>query len=56
MLKTLHMREFNNHLEEGIANLKTFPGSKSQQLNHYSISILQEHEYDGAIILVEINE
>ena len=34
MLKTLRMREFNNHLEEGIARLKAFPGSKSQQLNH----------------------
>ena len=29
MLKTLRMREFNNHLEEGIAHLKPFPGSKS---------------------------
>ena len=33
MLKALHMREFNNHLEEGITHLKAFPGSKSQQLN-----------------------
>ena len=56
MLKTLRMREFNNHLEEGIAHLKAFPGSKSQQLNHHSIPILQEHEYDGAIIHVGIND
>ena len=55
MLKTLRMREFNNHLEEGIAHLKAFPGSKSQQLNHHSIPILREHEYDGAIIHVGIN-
>ena len=55
MLKTLRMREFNNHLEEGIAHLKAFPGSKSLQLNH-SIPILQEHEYDGAIIHVGIND
>ena len=26
MLKALRMREFNNHLEEGIAHLKAFPG------------------------------
>ena len=39
------MREFNNHLEEGIAHLKVFLDSKSQQLNHYSIPILQEHQY-----------
>ena len=56
MLKTLRMREFNNHLEEGIAHLKAFPGSKSQQLNHHSIPILQEYEYDGAIIHVGIND
>ena len=53
MLNTIRMREFNNHLEKGIAHLKAFPGSKSQQLNHHSI--LQEHEYDGAIIHVGIN-
>ena len=56
MLKTLRMREFNNHLEEGIAHLKAFPGSNSQQLNHHSIPILQEYEYDGAIIHVGIND
>ena len=50
------MREFNNHLEEGIAHLKAFPGSKSQQLNHNSIPILQEYEYDRAIIHVGIND
>ena len=50
------MREFNNHLEEGIAHLNAFLGSKSQQLNHHSIQILQEHEYDGAIIHIGIND
>ena len=50
------MREFNNHLEEEITHLKAFPGSKSQQLNHHSIPILEEHEYDGAIIHVGIND
>ena len=45
MLKTLRMRKFNNHLKEGIAQLKAFPGSKSQQLNHHSVPILPEHEY-----------
>ena len=50
------MREFNNHLEEGIVHLKAFPGSKSQQLNYHSIPILQEHEYDAAIIHVGIND
>ena len=49
------MREFNNHLEEGIAH-KAFTSSKSQQLNHLSIPILREHEYDGAIIHVGIND
>ena len=39
MLKTLRMMEFGNHLKEGIAHLKAFPGSKSQPLNHHSIPI-----------------
>ena len=56
ILKTLRMREFNNHLEEGIADFKAIPGSKSQQLNHHSIPILQDHKYDGAIIHVGIND
>ena len=55
ILKTLRIRVFNNHLEEGIAHLKAFPGSKSQRLNHHSIPVLQEHKYDGAIIHVGIN-
>ena len=50
------MREFNNHLEEEIAHLIAFSCFKSQQLNHHSIPILQEHEYDGAFIHVEIND
>ena len=56
MLKKLRMTEFNKHLEQRIAYLKTFPGSKVQQLNHHSIPILQEHEYDGAIIHVGIKD
>ena len=31
MSKTLRMREFNKHLDERIARVKAFPGSKSQQ-------------------------
>ena len=44
MLKTIRMREFNEHLEERIAHVKAFSGSKAQQLNYHSIPILQEHE------------
>ena len=40
MLKALRMREFNEHLEEGIDLLKAFPGYKAQQLNHHSVAIL----------------
>ena len=46
MLNTLRMSEFNKYLEKGIAHLKAFPGSKAQGLNHHSILILQEYEYD----------
>ena len=55
MLKILRVREFNKHLEKRIAHLQTFPGSKSQQLNHHSIPILKEHEYDETIIHVGMN-
>ena len=41
MLKTLRMREFNKHLEERIARVKAFPGSKSQQLPYHSVPIEQ---------------
>ena len=50
------MREFNNQLEEGIAQFKAFPGSTSQQLNHHLIPVLQEHEYNGAIIYIGIKD
>ena len=39
-----------------LLDCKNFPGSKSQQLDHHSISILQEHEYDEAIIPAWIND
>ena len=46
------MKEFNKHVGEGIAHIKAKPGSTAQHLNHHSISILQKHEYEEAIIHV----
>ena len=45
MLKTLRIREFNNHLKEEIAHLIAFSGSKSQQLNHYKNTNTMEQLY-----------
>ena len=36
-------------------HLKTFPGAKTNQLNHYVIPMLEEFDYDCAIIHVRIN-
>ena len=36
--------------------MKFFPGSKANQLNHHTIPILEEHQYDAAAIHVGIND
>ena len=50
------MKEFNKYLNGGIAHLKPFPGSKAKQMEHHVIPILEEHQYDAAIIHVGIND
>ena len=56
MLKSLRMKEFNKNLNGGIAHLKPFPGSKAKQMDHHVIPILEEHQYDAAVIHVGIND
>ena len=56
MLKTLRMKEFNIYLNGGIAHLKPFPGSKAEKMDHHVIPILEEHQYDAAVIHVGIND
>ena len=50
------MGELNRHINGGKVHLKSFPGSKANQLNHHTIPILEEHQYDAAAIHVVIND
>ena len=49
------MGKFNKFLQQGKAYLKPFPGAKAKQLNHHATTVLAQHQYDSAIILVGIN-
>ena len=50
------MGVFNQFLQEGKAYLKSFPGGKAKQLNHHATAVLAQHQYDSAIIHVEMND
>ena len=36
--------------------MKAFPGAKARELNNYTIPLLEDNTYDGAIIHVGIND
>ena len=44
MIKSLHKKEFNKELNEGVAHLQSFPGSKANEMDHHAIPILEEHQ------------
>ena len=50
------MKEFNKNLNGGIAHLKPFPRSKTMQMDHHAIPILEEHQYDATATHVGIND
>ena len=50
------MGEFNSFIKKGEVSLKAFPGAKARQLNHYTIPLLEDNTYDGAIIHVGKND
>ena len=56
MLESLRMEEFNENLNGRIVHLKPFPGSKAKQMDHHAITILEEHQYDAAVIHFGIND
>ena len=56
ILKNLRMGEFNSFIKKGEVSLKAFPGAKARQLNHYTIPLLEDNTYDGAIIHVGKND
>ena len=56
ILKNLRMGEFNSFIKKREVSLKAFPGAKARQLNHYTIPLLEDNTYDGAIIHVGIKD
>ena len=50
------MKHLNFQLKEEKIHLKTFPGAKADQLNHYVVPTLEQFDYDCAIIHVGIND
>ena len=50
------MKHLNSQVKEGRINLKTFPGTKGNQLNHCVITTFKECDYDCATIHVGIND
>ena len=56
MVKGLKMKQFNSHIHSGKVNLKAFPGTKADQLNHHVKPSLEEYEKDAVIIHIGIND
>ena len=50
------MKDINSRIHGGKIHLKSFPGAKASQLNHYIKPTLEEYKYDCAIIHVGIND
>ena len=54
--KGMRMKDLNSQFKGGKIHLKSFPGTKASQLNHYIKPNLEEYKYDCAIIHVGIND
>ena len=52
----MNIKEINRQIQGGRIYVKTFPGAKSTQLNHYVTPTLEKYSYDAAIIHVGIND
>ena len=52
----MRMKDLNSRVKRGKMHLKSFPGSKANQLNHYIKPTLEEYKYNCAIIYVGIND
>ena len=48
MLKSLRMKKVSKYLNGGTAHLKSFPGSKTKQMDHHVIPI--PHQYYAGVI------
>ena len=54
--KGMRMKDINSCIKGGKIHLKSFPGAKASQLNHYIKPTLKEYRYDYAIIHAGIND
>ena len=52
----MNIKEINRQIQGGRIHVKSVPGAKSTQLNHYVTPTLEEYSYDVAIIHVGIND
>ena len=52
----IKMKHLNSQVKEGRIQLKAFPDTKVNQLNHYVVPTLEEFDYDWAITQVGIND
>ena len=52
----MRMKGWNSLVKGGKIHLKSFPGTKASQLNHYIKTILDKYKYDCAVIHVGIND
>ena len=54
--KSMKIKDINRRVKGGKIHLKSFPGAKASQLNHYIKPTLEEYKYDCAIIHVGTND
>ena len=54
--KGMRIKDINSCIKGGKIHLKSFPGAKASQLNHYIKPTLKEYRYDCAIIHAGIND
>ncbi|XP_057317063.1 uncharacterized protein LOC130659960 [Hydractinia symbiolongicarpus] len=54
--KGINTREFNNHLRNGDARFKVFPGSNIKNLGHYSLPTLVDENQEIVVVHVGIND
>ena len=52
----MRMEDINGRIKGGKIHLKSFPGAKASQLNHYIKPTLEDYKYDCVIIHVGIND
>ena len=48
--KGMRMKDLNSRVKGGKIHLKSFPGAKASQLNHYIKPTVEEDKYECAII------